>query len=326
MGLIGGLLGSWVACRRTRPGYKYVCMSPEMFLGRPLLWMETCAAEGATITAGPTFAYHVMSRHLPRAHSLDLSKLRACAIGAEPIGVETLEAFQRAAGAHGFREGAMCPGYGLAEATLGVSMVRPGEHWKTRTVSVDGQKAAYVSCGPVLDCVKVQAPDIEAGAGPIRIAGPAVCSGFIPTREAPADGWLDTGDLGVLAEGELLMTGRSDDLLCVAGRNLFAWELETEASKAPNVRTGDCAVVPDGRGGYVVLFETRTAADHDLDGTCRDIRLRLARLIGIGPAAGGCVPRGTLPKTPSGKTRRRAIAADLKRLVESCTAYKEFSA
>jgi acyl-CoA synthetase (AMP-forming)/AMP-acid ligase II len=324
MGLIGGLLGSWAGSRRTRPGYQYICISPEMFLARPLLWMETCAASGATVTAGPTFAYHILSRHLRRASGLDLHRLRACAVGAEPIAAETLEAFASAAGPYGFRETALCPAYGLAEATLAVSMVRPGEPWKTRTVSVEGQSHAYVSCGPIFDCVKVNAPDVRAGAGPIRISGPAMCSGTIPPRETPGDGWLDTGDLGVVADGELIVTGRSDDLLCFAGRNVFAWELEKEVSVVPQVRTGDCAVVADGRGRYVVLFERRTAADGDVDGLLLEIRRRLAKAIGIGPAAVGCLARGTLPKTPSGKIRRKVIAGDLGRLVESCTAYKEF--
>jgi acyl-CoA synthetase (AMP-forming)/AMP-acid ligase II len=324
MGLIGGLLGSWVACKRTRPGYKYVCLSPEMFLARPLVWMETCTAAGATITAGPTFAYQILSRHLPRARALDLSRLRACAVGAEPIGAVTLEAFARAASPHGFREISLCPVYGLAEATLAVSMVRPEDHWTSRNVSVDGQNNTYVSCGRILNCVKVDAPDIRAGAGPIKIAGPAVCSGYLPARDMPRDGWLDTGDLGAIADGDLFVTGRVDDLLCFAGRNVFAWELEREVCAVGHVRTGDCAVVTDGRGRYVVLFETRSAGDQEVDPILSEIRRRLARVIGIGPAAIGCLPRGTLPKTPSGKIRRKVIASDLSRLIESCTAYKEF--
>jgi acyl-CoA synthetase (AMP-forming)/AMP-acid ligase II len=324
MGLIGGLLGSWVACTRTRPGYRYVCLSPELFLTRPLVWMETCSAVGATITGAPTFAYHVSSRHLQRAASLDLSKLRACAVGAEVIGVDTLEKFAAAARPHGFDEKALCPAYGLAEATLAVSMVRPEDHFSTRSVSIDGQRRDYVSCGPILDCIRLEAPDICHGAGPIRVAGPAVCSGFIPERPLQREGWLDTGDLGVVADGELIVTGRSDDLLCVAGRNLFAWELERTVSDLPEIRMGNCAVVSDGCGRYVVLFERLRVDQANLQDALVGVRRTLATVAGIGPAAVGCLERGRLPKTPSGKIRRNFISANLERMRESCIAYREF--
>jgi acyl-CoA synthetase (AMP-forming)/AMP-acid ligase II len=322
MGLIGGLLTTWVGATRTR--YRYICVSPELFVARPSLWLQSCAEHGATITTAPTFAYQVASSHLARGPTLDLTHLRAAILGAEPIGSDSLHAFASAASRHGMRETALCPAYGLAEATLAVSMVPPEEPWTTRTVLVDGQAKAYVSCGRILGCVSVEAPEIDAGAGPIRIAGPAVCNGYIPPRDAPADGWLDTGDLGVLAEGELVVTGRSDDLLCVAGRKLFAWELERAANTLPQVMAGDCVVVTDGRGRYVALFEPRNTGADDLAHALSEVRRGLAAVAGIGPSAVGCLPRGTLPKTPSGKIRRNGIAASLSSFVGSCLAYKEF--
>jgi acyl-CoA synthetase (AMP-forming)/AMP-acid ligase II len=322
MGLIGGLLATWVGS--TRVPYKYICISPELFMARPSMWMETCAANRATITAAPTFAYHVVSRHLARSATLDLTTLRAAIVGAEPIGAETLRLFASAASRHGLRETALCPAYGLAEATLAVSMVPPEEAWSTRTVSVDGQNSTYVSCGRILDCVTVAAPDISVGAGPIAVGGPAMCSGYVPSRIAPPTGWIDTGDLGVLAGGELFVTGRSDDLLCLAGRNMFAWELERAASTLPEVRAGACAAVTDGQGRYVVFFEPRGAEGSELEDVLTKVRRKLAAVAGIGPSAVGCLARGTLPKTPSGKIRRNSIAADLRNFVDSCLAYREF--
>jgi acyl-CoA synthetase (AMP-forming)/AMP-acid ligase II len=322
MGLIGGLLATWVGS--TRVPYTYISISPELFMTRPLMWLEACAANGATITAAPTFGYDVASRHLANAATLNLSAMRAAIIGAEPIGPHTLRAFAAAGSRHGFRETALCPAYGLAEATLAVSMVPPDDMWSTRTVSVDGQNAAYVSCGPILDCVNVDAPDIGAGAGPIKIAGPALCSGYIPARETVSQDHLDTGDLGVLADGELVVTGRSDDLLCIAGRNLFAWELERAASASTYVRPGGCAVVPDGRGRYAVLFEARTSAEISLDDALAEVRRKVVAVAGIGPSSVGCLRQGTLPKTASGKIRRNGIASELARFAAECLAYKDY--
>jgi acyl-CoA synthetase (AMP-forming)/AMP-acid ligase II len=322
MGLIGGLIATWGGSGRAP--YTYICISPELFLARPMIWLEMCSARGATITAAPTFAYQIMARHLPRATALNLSNVRAAIVGAEPIGVRTLQAFASAAVGHGLREEALCPAYGLAEATVAVSMVPPEDAWTARSVSVDGRSDDYVSCGRVLDCVELAAPTLGDGAGPIRIRGPAVCSGYLPFREAPADGWLDTGDLGALANGELFVTGRSDDLLCIAGRNIFAWELERVASTVSHIRVGDCAVVPDGDGRYAVLFESRREGEVDFAETLIELRRRLAMAGGVGPSAVGCLQRGTLSKTASGKIQRNLIAANLGRMLDSCIAHKKF--
>jgi acyl-CoA synthetase (AMP-forming)/AMP-acid ligase II len=323
MGLIGGLLGSWVGCSRTRPGYRYTCLSPELFLARPLVWLETCAAIGGTVTAGPTFAYHVLSRHLERRAALDLSKLRACIVGAEPIGADTLTAFAAAGSRHGLHEMALCPAYGLAEMCLAVSMVRPDEAWSTRTLSVDGRSGSFVSCGRTLDGVNVDAPSIAAGAGPVRVSGSVACAGYIPDQKGIEDGWIDTGDLGAVDGRELVVTGRFDDIVCVAGRNLFAWELERTAATVPGVRPGGCAVLADGHGRYVVLFESSVTDPGGLQETLVEVRRRLATVAGVGPSGVGCLPRGVVAKTPSGKIRRSYMATELRRLVDSCLAYRE---
>ena len=322
MGLIGGLLTTWVAA--TRAPYRYICVSPESFLARPSSWLQSCARRGATITAAPAFAYQISSKHLAAGPTLDLSALRAAIVGAEPIAPCTLRAFDAAASRHGLRATALCPAYGLAEATLAVSLVSPEDAWTTRAVTVDGQTTEYVSCGRILPCVRVDAPGPETGPGPIKVAGPALLSGHIPPRPRSIDGWLDTGDLGLLADGQLLVTGRQDDLLSIAGRNVFAWELERALADLPHVRPGGCAVVPDGRGRYVALFEPRHADEDGVDACLPQARQKLGALAGIGPSGVGCLPRGTLPKTPSGKLQRNRIAAELRQFVASCLAYREF--
>lgn len=323
MGLIGGLLGSWAGSARTKAGYEYICMSPDLFLARPLLWMEICSSAGVSITAAPTFAYDVLSRHLRRASTLDLRAMRACMIGAEPIRAQTLRGFAEAASRSGLRESAICPSYGLAEATLAVSMVSPRRAWNTRVVSVEGRKSEYVSCGPALEGVEIAAPTPEQGAGPISVRGSSLFDGYIPSRSDTSGDWLQTGDWGVLADGELYVTGREDDLLCVAGRNLFAWELEHAVMDVFSVRPGNCAVVPDGRGRYMAFFETRGGGD-DLEDVLLQVKRRLVAVAGIGPSTVACVRRGALAKTPSGKLQRNHIAADAMKLIDGSLVHRSF--
>ena len=316
MGLIGGLLGTWARMGR------YVCLGPELFLVRPTLWMETCAAHRATVTTAPTFAYQILARQLDRAPAMDLGALRVAIVGAEPVGAETLRAFARSALRHGFDERAFCPAYGLAEATLTVSILAPSEPWSTARVDVAGRQTEVVSCGRVLRSVEVLAPEQARGPGPILIRGASVCQELVPHRPRRDDGWLDTGDLGALAGGELLVTGRSDDMLCIAGRNVFAWELEQEAARCAGVRPGNCVAVADGQGRYVVMFEPQgDAAPRD---ALLDVRRRLAGFAGVGPSGVGCLPRGRLPKTPSGKIQRNTLRAELDRYVGTCCDFQEF--
>jgi acyl-CoA synthetase (AMP-forming)/AMP-acid ligase II len=170
----------------------------------------------------------------------------------------------------------------------------------------------------------LDAPDVSQGARPLRIRGPAVCSATLPPR--PFDGeWLRTGDIGALADGELFIAGRTDDLMSFAGRNVFAWELELEAVSSGAVRMGDCAVVRDGEGGYAVFFELRAvgANMHD-DAAFHAIRRQLASTMGIGPSFIGALPRGVLPKTSSGKIKRKSLEAMRDAYTEACIECRRF--
>jgi acyl-CoA synthetase (AMP-forming)/AMP-acid ligase II len=331
MGLIGGLLTGWASTLSKSgnggAGAASPCtyMSPELFLARPLTWLEQCASSRARVITGPTFAYQILSRQLRSAPELDLSSLEVCLVGAEPIHPETLREFEKSALRHHFDPRALCPAYGLAEASLAVSIDPPFEHWSTKQVAMGDSRHEYVSCGRVLPCVNVVVEGAGGVPGQIKIRGPAVCEAvFGSVAGAPgANGYRNTGDMGLLTDGELVITGRTDDLLCLAGRNFFAWELEAELSECGGVRAGNCAVVPDGRGRYVVMFEP-AVPNTDFGDLLRTVRRRLARFAGIGPSAVGCLPRGEIPKTASGKIRRNAIAADLAGLRTACIAFREF--
>ena len=121
------------------------------------MWMETCATSRATVTAGPNSAYDLAARTLPVIDPLDLHRLRVCIVGAETVQARTLRAFAGAASGSGFDPVALCPAYVLAEATLGVTMTRPADHWSAHTVDplalADGDvrdttEGRAVSCGP----------------------------------------------------------------------------------------------------------------------------------------------------------------------------------
>jgi acyl-CoA synthetase (AMP-forming)/AMP-acid ligase II len=328
MGLIGGLFTGWASTSHTssitEAPRRCVYISPGLFLARPLIWLETCASQASMVTAAPTFAYQILARQLrDTAAPLDLSSLKVCIVGAEPIHATCLTEFEEAARRHRLDPNAICPAYGLAEASLAVSIDSPSQHWSTERVMSDGMARDYVSCGQVLPCVEVKIGGATGQPGRIEIRGPAVCDGVLPPSGESGDGFRDTGDLGVLRSNNLVITGRSDDLLCLAGRNVFAWELETEVTRCAGVRAGNCAIVSDGRGRYIVLFEPTLTLD-DPSGVLQAIRRRLASFAGIGPAGVGCLSRGQLPKTPSGKLQRKAIATQLEAFRDICIAYREF--
>jgi len=340
MGFIGVCLAALAA---TAPPYgargTLSLIRPEAFLTSPRIWLETCSEDKATFSAAPGFAFDLAARLLRHERKLlDLSSLRVLATGAEPIRVQSLRRFSEAAGPFGFTEAAFCPAYGLAEATLGVTGVRAKEHWRSLHVDRDalgsgevvllgdppepgGDPSAQdtyelVSCGRAFSNAEVR---IEGAApyGVIEVRSASLMEGYLGGGTPPISegGWLTTGDLGFIEAGELFVTGRVDDVIVVAGRNLYPDDLELVASAHPLVRQGDCAAIGDGEGGYVVLAEPARAGirSSDLRAACLQVRAALARHCAASPSRVVFVSRGTLPKTPSGKPRRRHAAGLLKK-------------
>jgi acyl-CoA synthetase (AMP-forming)/AMP-acid ligase II len=209
----------------------------------------------------------------------------------------------------GFDETALCPAYGMAEASLAVTMVRPARRW--RSTAGDGDGPETVSCGVPLRCLEVRAP-AGGEAGPIAVRGASMLTGYLGQAASPldGDGWFATSDLGYLSGGELHVAGRADDVLVVAGRKLTPEPLEEVASRHEALRPGNCAAIPDGAGGYVIVAERRRArARADRQEVCRWIRRELALRAGVAPTAVVIVSPGSIPRTPSGKLQRRRLAA-----------------
>jgi len=278
-------------------------------VARPSRWLQACSELGATVTCAPSFALDLVLAH-PRAlpAGVDLRPLKVLIVGSELIAPDTLRRFGRAMAPVGFDETALCPAYGMAEASLAVTMVPPAERWSSTAGGPDGPEV--VSCGVPLRCLEVRAPAGRDGAGPIAVRGASLLSGYLGQATSPLerDGWLATSDLGFLTDAGLHVAGRADDVLVVAGRKLSPEPLEEMASRHDAVRPGNCAAIPDGSGGYVIVAERRRAsARADLREACRWIRRELSVRGGVAPTAVIVVSPGSIPRTPSGKLQRRRL-------------------
>ena len=335
MGLIGAWLGSLTY------GFKFPVMSPLTFLAHPERWLWAIHRHRGTLSGGPNFCYELCVRKIDDAaiEGLDLSSWRFAFNGAEPVSPHAMEAFTRRFERFGFDPRAMTPVYGLAEATLGVAMPAPGRGPRIeridrdvfqrhgRAVAVDagsGNALESVACGPPLPGHQLRAVDAagrevaEREEGRLQFRGPSATSGYYrkpeETRALLQEDWIDTGDMGYIAGGEVYVTGRAKDIIIRAGRNIDPAELEEAIGALDGARKGCVAVfgVGDPASGterIVVLAETR-----ETDPAARE-RLRLevnevaAGLIGSPPDEIVLAKPHTVLKTSSGKIRRAASRA-----------------
>jgi acyl-CoA synthetase (AMP-forming)/AMP-acid ligase II len=300
MGLIGCLLSAaWY------PG-ELVLIPPDVFLARPWLWLRAIARHRGTISPAPSFAYALCADRVRDAHLAghDLSSWRHALDGAEPVSAAAMRRFAARFARFGFDERALTPVYGLAEAALGVSFSPPGRPPRVRP---DGA----VSVGRPLPGVEVE---VDGDVGPIRVRGPAVMAGYLhdaaATARALRGGWLDTGDLGVVVDGELYVVGRAKDVVVVRGANHAPQTFEEAAGRVAGVRAGCVAAVgftPPDAGGeeLLVLAERARGADPREDGArAAAVRAAVLERTGIRPHTVALLDPGTLPRTSSGKLRR----------------------
>lgn len=307
-------------------GRDLTLLLPRTFLGQPQTWLRRlAAADGESVSVGPNFGYQYCVDRLRSwsAERLDLSAFGTAIISAEMVRPETVDAFSQAFQAYGFRREAFRPAYGLAEATVLVTMDQAGLGPRTtRIPGAAGSTAAMpqvTCCGkPVSDTrLRIMAPDgstlPENATGEIHVAGPALFSGYYndpeATSEVLADGWLRTGDLGFLRDGELYVTGRLKDVLIVRGENIMPYELEqcadAVAGNARGERSAAFGVAGEsGSEEIVVAVESSERDTAKLTAIGRAIRGRIGRELGIALRDVIIVRRGTIPRTSSGKTRR----------------------
>jgi len=324
MGLIGTVLNAI-----TLP-CKLIVIPPVVFLKRPRLWLEFITHLRGTHTAAPNFAFGLCVRRIPDRNGIDLASMTTFICGAEPVLPKTMEDFVNHFSAFGLSPGALVPAYGLAEATLAVTFTPHLRGLKTDRVDLETLTAGrtairlddnartvrVASCGLPMPGLSVRITsengklEPERKIGEIQVSGPSVTPGYIgdevATRESrTSDGWLKTGDLGYVADGELYVCGRIKDVIIVSGKNYHAHDLESAAAEVAGVRIGNVVAFSSRNEtgeSLVVIAETRDEQrSHDLG---KQIRNHLASTLGISPDHVVVVPPATLPKTSSGKLKR----------------------
>jgi fatty-acyl-CoA synthase len=326
MGLVGGVFTSLFH------GRDLVLIPPELFVVRPATWLRAIAHYRATISPAPNFAYALCTERVKDEDlaGLDLSSWRVALNGAEPVTPLALERFVERFARWGLRPEALTPVYGLAEATLAVTfsaLDRPfrAHRFDPRALMEAGRAVpdasgqAIVSLGPPLPGFDVAIVDDDGEAlgagsvGRVRVRGPSIMAGYdgMPeaTREALVDGWLDTGDIGFLFDGELHLVGRAKDLIIVRGRNHAPQDVEFAIDDLPGIRTGCSAAVgalgQDGGGEALWIFveRARNAAIDDV-AIAQQVRARVLERVGLAVERILVLDAGTLPRTSSGKIRR----------------------
>jgi fatty-acyl-CoA synthase len=330
MGLVGCLL-SPVAMQMSTDYLK-----TEDFARRPLAWLDLMTRNpGTSVSYSPTFGYDICSRRISsqtRAEDrFDLSRWRIAGNGADMIRPDVMQAFVDCFAKAGFEASAFCPSYGLAEATLAVSLMPPGEGIRLELVEekelsgCDSDEAgrprryrAIVNCGrPVTGMeVEIRAGDgrilADRAIGKVYVRGLSVMVGYYRDEESTeaclsADGWLDTGDMGYLSNGYIFIVGRSKDMIIINGRNHWPQDIEWAVEQLPGFKSGDIAAFaitgPSGEETPAVLVHCRVSDPHERGRLREDIRERVRAITGITPVV-ELVPPKTLPRTSSGKLSR----------------------
>ncbi|MDP2787563.1 MAG: AMP-binding protein [Pseudomonadota bacterium] len=330
MGLIGACMGSLCV------GFRLVLLSPLAFLARPARWLWTLHRHRATVSAAPNFAYELCANKAEDRDldGLDLSCWRLAYNGAEPVSPDTLERFAARVAPYGFNPAAMTPVYGLAESSVGLAFPPPGrgplidrvERAALSTTGIarvapaeDAHALRIVSCGRALPGHAIRIVDAagrelpERTQGRVQFRGPSATRGYYRNPEATArliDGdWLNSGDLGYLAAGELYLTGREKDIIIRGGHNIYPQELEEAAGRVAGVRRGGVAVFPAAHAGterLVVLAETREKSPEARDRIAAEINRLALDLTGLPADDIVLAPPRSVLKTSSGKVRRAA--------------------
>jgi 1-acyl-sn-glycerol-3-phosphate acyltransferase len=332
MGLIGAWLGSLYF------GNLLVVTSPFTFLSQPRRWLDLIQNYGGTLTAAPNFAYELCLRHIPAevTQKLNLRTLRVMFNGAEAVLPSTVERFLECFAGSGLSRSAFMPVYGLAESSVGLTFPPLGREpridvidreiflrsGRARSCTVNGtSEMRFVACGQPIPGHEVRVTDLadnelsERQEGYVQFRGPSCTSGYMEQPELNAklfhESWLESGDLGYMAEGDLFITGRVKDLIKHAGRNLHPEELESLIGGIDGIRRGCVAVFGSidptlGSEKLVIVAETRELDPARRTFLQNTINERIGAVLGSAPDEVILTPPHTILKTSSGKIRRSA--------------------
>ncbi len=309
MGLIGCLLPALM-----HPA-DLTLMGPEVFVSRPAAWLRALSRTKASISPAPNFAYAMCVQRIKdeELEGVDLSHWRVALNGAEPVAPEVLRAFTQRFSRWGLCETALTPVYGLSEAALAVTFSDIDKPFTSRRFDPKAlSEGRAVEAVDGLELVSVGRPvpgfEIELCEGSIWTRGPSLMEGYLDqpglTRQTLKQGWLDTGDLGFIHEGELYVTGRKKDVLILNGRNHAPHPVEQAADEVAGVRTGCAAAVSQavGKGSEKLLLFVERALNESVDPQA--IAARVLQHTGLRCDQVVVVDPGTLPRTSSGKIRR----------------------
>ncbi|TDB86226.1 fatty acyl-AMP ligase [Actinomadura sp. KC216] len=305
-------------------GMNVVVMATETFVQSPGSWMTAVSEHRATVTVAPNFAYGLAAKVQElRPRELDLSGLRVALCGAEPVTQDVMEHVLKIFGPAGMRPGSLCPTYGLAEATLAVSVTDPAEpvsFLDPDKVKADGEydrpTRPLVSCGRPVVGTEIairgrDGTDLPPGeVGEVTIKGPDVMAGYWAGEPGVVDGWLPTGDLGLFYDGELYLCGRIKEMIIVGGRNLYPEDYEQVAEQVPGVRSAGVVAFALTDSERMVIVAEGRGAGHRLESLAKEVFERVRAEVDHAPREVVMVKPGSIPKTSSGK-RQRGLCREL---------------
>ncbi|MES2046045.1 MAG: fatty acyl-AMP ligase [Pseudomonadota bacterium] len=327
-----GLVGCFLSPVANQVSADY--LKTEDFARRPLAWLDLISRnKGTTLSYSPTFGYDICSRRIGTlshvADRFDLSRWRIAGNGADMIRPDVMQAFVDAFADAGFKASSFLPSYGLAEATLAVSIMPPGEGIRVELVEetqlsgvAHGQDRpqrfrAIVNCGKPARDMRIEVreedgtPLPERAIGKIWCTGPSLMVGYFRDPEATAacmsDGWLDTGDMGYLSDGYVYIVGRAKDMIIINGRNHWPQDIEWAVEQLPGFKAGDIAAfaitTPGGEETPAVLVQCRSSDEAERLRLRDEIRERVRSVTGMNCVV-ELIPPRTLPRTSSGKLSR----------------------
>lgn len=327
-----GLVGCFLSLIANQVSCDY--LKPDAFARRPLAWLDMISRnKGTTLSYSPTFGYDICARRISSqsnvAERFDLSRWRVAGNGADMIRPDVMQSFVNAFSEAGFKASAFTPSYGLAESVLAVTVMPPGEGIKVelveeerlsgtpRDLSRPARYRAIVNCGkPVPDMrIEIRGENGQAKGdhqiGKVWCEGPSVMHSYFRNPEATedclVDGWLDTGDMGYVADGYLFIVGRAKDMIIINGKNHWPQDIEWAVEQLPGFNHGDIAAfaveTDSGEEAPAVLVHCRVSDPEERIKLRNEIADKVRGVTGMSCVV-ELVPPRTLPRTSSGKLSR----------------------